>query len=57
MEKRLVMSLCPSCTNCPEVVIDGDTISIGEAPNLTVLKKDEWNVLVDLIQSGQIGRI
>lgn len=51
------MSLCPNCVNCPEVVIDGDSISIGEAPNLTVLKKDEWNVLVDLIQSGQIGRI
>jgi hypothetical protein len=55
--ERIAMSLCPSCTACPEVVIDGDTISIGETPNLTVLKKDEWNVLVDLIQSGQIGRV
>ena len=51
------MSLCPQCTNCPEVVIGVDTISIGEAPNLTVLKKDEWNVLVDLIQSGRLGRL
>ena len=55
--ERLAMSLCPSCEHCPEVVIEGDTISIGEAPNLTVLKKDEWNVLVDLIQSGQLGRL
>ena len=53
----LAITLCPNCEHCPEVVIEGDTISIGESPNLTVLKKDEWNVLVDLIQSGQIGRI
>jgi hypothetical protein len=55
--ERIAMSLCPSCTACPEVVIEGETISIGEAPNLTVLKKDEWNVLVDLIQSGYLGRL
>ena len=55
--EKVVMSLCTECEHCPEVVIDGDTISIGEAPNLTVLKKGEWNVLVDLIQSGQIGRV
>jgi len=29
----------------------------GETGNLAVLKKDEWNVLVDLSQSGQIGRL
>jgi hypothetical protein len=28
-----------------------------EVGNLAVLKKDEWNVLVDLIQSGQLGRV
>ena len=55
--QRVAMSLCPSCTACPEVVIEDNTISIGEAPNIAVLKKDEWNVLVDLIQSGQIGRL
>jgi hypothetical protein len=42
---------------CPEVVVDGDTIRIGEDANATVLKKDEWNVLVDLIQSRQLGRL
>jgi hypothetical protein len=55
--EKVVMSLCPNCEHCPEVVIDGESISIGEAPNLTVLKKEEWNVLVDLIQSGQIKRL
>jgi hypothetical protein len=32
-------------------------VRIGEAGNLAVLKKEEWNVLVDLIQSGQLGRV
>lgn len=51
------VSLCPACTNCPEVVIDGDTIRIGEDENIVVLKRDEWNVLVDAIHSGQLSRI
>jgi hypothetical protein len=56
MEKRTV-SLCPACTACPEVVIDGDQIRIGEAENTVVLQKAEWNVLVEAIQSGQLGRV
>ena len=55
--EKVVVSLCPHCTNCPEVVIDGDNIRIGEDANTAVLKKEEWNVLVDLIQSGQLGRL
>ncbi len=51
------VSLCPHCTNCPEVAIEGGTIRIGEDENTVVLKKDEWNVLVGAIQSGQLGRI
>jgi hypothetical protein len=51
------VSLCPQCTECPEVVIDGDTIRIGENENTVVLKKEEWNVLVDAIKSGQLGRV
>jgi hypothetical protein len=51
------ISLCPQCSACPEVVIDGDTIRIGEDENLVTLKKAEWNVLVDAIQSGILGRL
>jgi hypothetical protein len=51
------VSLCPSCIHCPEVVIEGDEVRIGEDANTTVLKKAEWNVLVDLIQSGRLGRL
>ena len=42
---------------CPEVEVAGDEVRIGEAGSLVTLKKDEWNVLVDLIQSGQLGRL
>ncbi len=53
----LKMSLCPACTACPEVEIVGDEVRIGETGNLAVLKRDEWNALVDLIQSGQLSKL
>ncbi len=50
-------SLCPQCSECPEVVIDGNTVRIGEDENTAVLKKDEWNVLVepDPVGSARTG--
>jgi hypothetical protein len=56
MEKQ-AFSLCPSCDHCPEVIVEGDQVRIGEDANTAVLKTEEWNVLVDLIQSGQLRRI
>ena len=47
----------PVVRRMPEVVIDGDQVRMGEAANTTVLKKAEWNVPVDLIRSGQLGRV
>jgi hypothetical protein len=55
MEKRV--SLCPMCDHCPEVALVGDEVQIGEAGNLVVLKKDEWNVLVDAINSGRLAKV
>ena len=55
--EKIVVSLCPACTACPEVVIEGDTIRIGEDENTVVLQKAEWNVLVDAIQSGRLGHV
>jgi hypothetical protein len=55
--ESLTVSLCPACSACPEVEIKGDEVRIGEAGNLAVLKKDEWNVLVDLIQSGALTKV
>lgn len=51
------VTLCPSCGACPELDVGGDEVRIGEAENLVVLKKAEWNVLVELIQSGQFGKL
>ena len=57
MDNRKVL-LCPAgCGLCPEVEFAGDQVRIGEAGNLAVLTKDEWNVLVDLIQSGQLAKV
>ena len=56
--ENLKITLCPAgCGACPDVEIAGDEVRIGEAGNLAVLKKDEWNVLVELIQSGQISKV
>ena len=51
------MSLCPGCSHCPEVDVRADEVRIGEEGNLAVLKKDEWNVLVELIQSGRLSKL
>jgi hypothetical protein len=52
------VTLCPAgCGACPDVEIVGDEVRIGETGNLAVLKKDEWNLLVDLIQSGQLTKV
>ena len=56
--ENLKMMLCPAgCGACPDVEIVGEEVRIGEAGNLAVLKKDEWNLLVELITSGQLSKI
>ena len=57
METQKV-TLCPEgCGQCPDVEVVGDEVRIGETGNLAVLKKGEWNVLVELIQSGQLSKL
>ncbi len=51
------VSLCPACGACPEVEVLGDEVRIGEVGNLAVLKKSEWNTLVDLIQTARLSKI
>jgi hypothetical protein len=36
---------------------NGDTTRIGEDDNTVVLKKAEWNVLVEAIQPGKLSRV
>ncbi len=47
-------SLCHEGAECPEVVVDEREVRIGEAGNIAVLTKDEWNTLVKLIRSNQL---
>jgi hypothetical protein len=48
---------CPACATCPDVVLDGDTIRVGEGSRRITLEKAQCNVLVDVIRSGEVGKI
>jgi hypothetical protein len=39
---------------CPAVEMIGDEVLIGEDTNIVRLKKNEWNKLVEKIQSGEL---
>ncbi len=57
LDNRTVL-LCPAgCGACPEVEFTSDEVRIREVENLAVLTREEWNVLVDLIQSGQLTKV
>ena len=57
MEPRK-FTLCPHCTECPEVVItDEGVITIGEDANTVRLSRDAWNELVRLIKQGELHEI
>ena len=57
MEGVLRYSLCPACSNCPEVVIGQDGVTIGEDDNLVRLSAAEWNVLVEAVRGGELGLV
>ena len=43
---------------CPTVEIhDDETVTIGEVDKVAVLTKEQWNILVDKIETGALGRI
>jgi len=49
--------LCTECENCPEVELTATGVRIGEEGNLATLTHKEWNLLVDLIQSGDLKKV
>lgn len=49
--------LCTECENCPEVEPTPSGVKIGEEGNLAVLTHKEWNLLIELIQSGQLKKV
>ncbi len=58
MEKPMqVLSLCPSCSECPAVEVFGDHVRIGEGHDSVTLGKPEWNQLVEAIRAGKLAAI
>ena len=55
--KEIRYSLCPNCDACPEVVIGGETVIIGEEGNQVQLSPDEWEVLVTAVKEGRLDKI
>ena len=50
-------TLCPLCTECPEVVITDQQVTIGEDANMVRLSHAEWNELVALIKRGDLHEV
>jgi hypothetical protein len=50
-------TLCPNCTECPEVEITEQAVTIGEDANTVRLSHAEWNVLVRLVRSGALREV
>lgn len=57
MEARFVLSLCPECGACPEVRVYEDRVVIGEGDTVVSLPPEAWNLLVDKIQNGELGKL
>ena len=52
--KPIKITLCPHCTECPEVEITDQGVLIGENENTVKLSHAEWNELVRLVKSGEL---
>jgi hypothetical protein len=55
--KPMRFTLCPNCTECPEVVITDECVAIGENANTVRLSHGEWNELASLIRRGEICEV
>ena len=52
MEKKIY--LCKDGGCCPAVQFSDGEVRIGEDQNLVVLRKEEWNILVEKIKAGEL---
>jgi hypothetical protein len=55
--KPVQATLCPNCTECPEIVITDQGVTIGEKANTVRLSHLEWNELVRLIKMGELSEV
>jgi sarcosine oxidase delta subunit len=53
----ITVTLCPFCTECPEVEITDQGVRIGEDENTVRLSHAEWNELVALIKRGDLHEV
>ncbi len=53
----MIVSLCEPGKCCPVVKIKENRVEIGEKGNLCILKKGEWNELVEKIKNGELPKI
>jgi sarcosine oxidase delta subunit len=51
------VSLCPHCTECPEIEITDHGVTIGEDENTVRLTHAEWNELVGLVKRGTLREV
>ena len=51
------ITLCPLCTECPEVEITDQGVTIGEDANMVRLSHAEWNELVRLIKADELQAV
>jgi hypothetical protein len=55
--KSIKITLCPMCSDCPEVEVTDQSVSIGEDQNIVKLSHAEWNELVRLVKSGDLHEV
>ena len=55
--KSIKVTLCEHCSECPEVEITDQSVSIGEDENTVKLSHAEWNELVRLVKSGDLHEV
>jgi len=54
---RKKVALCPDACCCPVVELTDEGAVIGEGENKVILKREEWNTLVEKIRSGELDRV
>ena len=52
-----IINLCGEKGHCPAVKIEKERVSMGEDSNVCVLKRDEWNSLIEKIKTGELKDI
>ena len=55
--RSIKITLCEHCSECPEVEITDEGVSIGEDENTVKLSHAEWNELVRLVKSGELYEV